>query len=377
MLSAHDLALILATAAVCTGGVTLLALLALRWGRRRTIAFQTIVIVAATLASVVVSTSAIAAEMYLSRHDLEVLFWVIGISACLSMAAALLGTRAVRRALSTIEVSVERVGDGAVVAADDHAGREIATLSAQLADTSRRLAAARADLEQLDASRRQFFAWISHDLRTPLTGVSALAESLEDGGVENPGDYLRRIRTQVSRMSRMVDDLYELSQLQSGALRLRTEEIVLLDVVSDAVADVATIAAARGIRLTHAGVEGQTLRADPHELTRVVVNLLSNSIRYAPQDSEVLITARRDQDSLVLSVVDSGSGVKSEDLGRMFEIGWRADTARTPEAEAGLNAGAGLGLAIVEGIVRAHGGQVSAEKLERGMRLNVALPAAV
>ncbi|WP_020013018.1 sensor histidine kinase [Promicromonospora sukumoe] len=376
MLSGGDLLLILGTAAVCTAVTTVLALVILRRLRQRSVTAPFVVLVVAAVASIVCSTVAISALMYLSLHDLQVMLWVVGLSALLSLAATIVTARAVSRSFAQLGQAVERVGHGVVVGPEAYEGRELADLSAQLAVASERLAAARAEIEQLDAARRQFFAWISHDLRTPLTGVSALAEALDDGAVADPADYVRRIRAQVGTMNRLVDDLFALSQIQSGALRLRPEDIELLDVVSDAVADVHSLAVAKEIRIEHAGVEGRTLRADPHELTRVVVNLLTNSIRHAPHGSEILVSADRAGDRLVLSVLDQGSGVDSEDLTRMFEIGWRASEARTPDARPVAGSpGAGLGLAIVRGIVQAHGGDVRAEHVPQGFRLDVALPA--
>lgn len=374
MLTPGDLLLIFSTALGCTTVITAAALLVLRLCPPRSITFQFTVVVIAAIASIVCSTVAIAALMYLSLHDLLVLLWVIGASTVLSLGATLLTARMASQAFARLRRTVERVGDGDVVDAQAHGGKEFADLSAQLADTSARLATARAEIEHLDASRRQFFAWISHDLRTPLTGVSALAEALDEGGVEDPGDYVRRIRSQVGTMNRLVDDLFELSQIHSGAFQLRPENIELLDVVSDAVADVHQLATARDIRIIHADIEGRMLRADPHELTRVVVNLLTNSIRHAPPGTEILISADQHDDRLVLSVLDQGGGVDSDDLARMFEVGWRASTARTPEAQPAGSPGAGLGLAIVRGIVQAHGGDVHAEHAPQGFRLDVALP---
>lgn len=375
MLTPGDLLLIFSTALGCTAAITVTALLVLRLCPPRTIAFQLTVVVGAAIASIVCSTVAVAALMYLSPHDLLVLLWVIGTSAVLSLAAVLLTARTASQAFASLQETVERVGDGDVVNSQMHGGKEFADLSAQLAGTSARLATARTEIERLEASRQQFFAWISHDLRTPLTGVSALAEALDEGGVDDPGDYVRRIRSQVGTMNRLVDDLFELSQIHSGDVRLRPEDIELLDVVSDAVADVHQLAAEKDIRIVHVGIEGRMLRADPHKLTRVVVNLLTNSIRHAPAGSEVLVSAAQHDDRLVLSVLDQGGGVDAEDLTRMFEVGWRASTARTPEPRPSESPGAGLGLAIVRGIVQAHGGDVHAEHAPQGFRLSVALPA--
>lgn len=373
-LAASDLVLIFATVLGCTTVVTVAALLVLRLCPPRTITFRFTVVVTAAIAAIACSTVAVAALMYLSPHDLLVLLWVVGTSAVLSLAAALVTGREASVAFASLRRTVERVGDGDVVDAQTHRARELTDLSAQLADTSARLAAARSEVDELDASRRQFFAWVSHDLRTPLTGVSALAEALEDGAVDDPADYVRRIRMQVGTMNRLVDDLFELSQIHSGHVRLTPEDIELLDVVSDAVADVHQLAAAKDIRIVHVGIEGRMLRADPHKLTRVVVNLLTNSVRHAPAGSEILVSAAQHDDRLVLSVLDQGGGVDAEHLTRMFEVGWRASTARTPEPALSGSPGAGLGLAIVRGIVEAHGGDVRAEHAPQGFRLSVALP---
>jgi signal transduction histidine kinase len=375
MLSFADLLLIVATTAACTGIVTLLAFVVLYLNRRGSVASQFAVVVVAAITSIVCSTVAIAAEMYFSQHDLHVLFWVVGVSAVMSLVAALFTGRTARASIVALRDSARRVGQGAVVDADPRGWKELTEVSAQLADASERLAAARAEVERLDAARSQFFAWISHDLRTPLTGMRALAEALEAGTAPEPSDYTRQIRVQVDTMNRLVDDLFELSKIHSGTLQLRRESVDLLDVVSDAVADIQPLATARDIRITQAGVDGHMLFADPHELTRVIHNLLTNGIRHAPPGSTILVSAHRSDDNrLVLSVLDQGSGVDTEDLGRMFEVGWRASSARTPDAENHGSSGAGLGLAIVRGIVEAHGGDVRAEHVADGFRLSVSLP---
>ncbi len=373
-LTAADLLLLLAITLGSTTMITLAALLILHRCPPRSIAFQFTVVVATAITSIVCSTVAVSALMYLSVHDLLVLMWVVGTSAVLTLAATLLTARAASRALMSLRTTVERIGDGVVVDAQAHSVSEITDLATQLADTSARLASARDEIEQLDASRRQLFAWISHDLRTPLTGVGALAEALDGGAVDDPTDYVRRIRMQVGTMNRLVDDLFELSQIHGGNLRLRPEDIELLDVVSDAVVDVHQLATAKDIRVVHADIDGRTLRADPHKLTRVVVNLLTNSIRHAPRGTEILVSAADRGGHIVLSILDQGEGVDAEDLTRMFDVGWRADPARTPEAQPTGSPGAGLGLAIARGIVRAHGGDVRAEHAAQGFRLDVALP---
>ncbi len=368
--------------ALTTVGVTVvvtgLTVLALRLLNRRSAAVRMTLVLVGAVASIAASTLAIGWEMYLSPHDLAVLTAVIGISALLSIVAAWILIRtAVRSSIAAIVQATRRVGSGDVLDETASArGPELDAVTTELADTSRRLADARAQVAELDHARRQFFAWISHDLRTPLAGMRAMAEALEEGTAPEPQEYVRLIRTKVDTVTQMVDDLFQLSKLQTGTLVLHRESVDLLDLVSDSVADVQSLAATRGVTLAPDGVAGHTVWADPRELTRAIGNLLVNSIRHAPQGSEVLIRADLIADGrLVLSVIDQGPGVTAEDFGRMFDVGWRADAARGGSPDEPASAHAGLGLAIVRGIVEAHGGNVRAARTEAGFQLDLVLPA--
>ncbi|NMO00195.1 HAMP domain-containing histidine kinase [Gordonia sp. TBRC 11910] len=375
MLAADALLTIVLTSVACTGAVTAATMLTLWLARRRSLAARSAIVLAGALAAVIASTLAIAAEMYLSGHDLVVLCWVIGTSAALSMIATWVVTgRTVTASVTELIGATRRVGDGDVVDANRSWWPEFDAVSAELATTSQRLAEARAQVNELDAARRQFFAWISHDLRTPLAGMRAMAEALDEGTAPDPAAYIRTIRTKVDTLGTMVADLFELSKLETGTLRIAPEVVVLLDLVSDAVADVATQAAARGIRIERDGIDEHLIWVDPRELTRAIGNLLSNSLAHAPDDTVVLIRADvLSERELILSVIDQGPGVTSENLGRMFDVGWRADAARSGDDDSAPT-GAGLGLAIVRGIVEAHGGAVGARHTDAGFQLELILP---
>ena len=370
-----DVLLIAGTALACAVFVAPAALIVLGWARGGSMLVQMLVLASVAAVSMAAAVLLISVEMYISPHDLSVLVWVIGTSLLFSLLAAWLVARLTRARLVRISEAVRRVGEGDVVTAEPHGLREFDDLSAELADVSERLHAARQELEQLDSARRRFFAWISHDLRTPLTAVRALSEAIEDGASAHPERYAGEVRAQIDTMSRMVDDLFELSKLTSGAVRLRTQQVELLDVVSDAVADVRLAAEQRGVTIVERGVGGHVLWADPHQLGRVVVNLLTNAVRHAPRDSEILVTATElDEQRLVLGILDHGSGVATSDLDRMFEVGWREDAARPTTADDPVASGAGLGLAIARGLARAHGGDVYAEHTGEGFRMNVLMP---
>ncbi|MGC0367503.1 signal transduction histidine kinase [Rhodococcus sp. 27YEA15] len=376
MPAVHDLLLIVGTTVTCTAVITAVAWIVLRINRHGSIASQFVVVVAAAVLSIACSTIMVLIEMFFSAHDLVVLGWVMAVSTLMSVGAAwLITTRVAKRSISSLIRSTRQIADGDVLDPQNPGWREFNELSEQLSETSQRLADARSEIDKLDAARRQFFAWISHDLRTPLAGIRAMAEALGEGVVADPDLYVRLIRDKVDTVNHMVDDLFELSRIESGSFGLRCEIVDLLDLVSDAVSDVQEVALQRDIRIRQNGMTGHTLWGDARELTRAIGNLLANGIRYTPDGSEILISATtRDDGHLVLSILDHGSGVSTEDLGRMFDVGWRGDAARQADSSSGVASGAGLGLAIVRGIVHAHGGDVYARSVEGGFCLDVTLP---
>jgi signal transduction histidine kinase len=215
---------------------------------------------------------------------------------------------------------------------------------------------------------------VSHDLRTPLAGLRAMAEALEDNVVADPAtvaEYHRRIRTETDRMSALVDDLFELSRINAGALHLSPSPVPLADVVSDAIASAAPLAARRRIRIEAPESGWPVVTASEPELTRVIGNLLMNSVRYTPPDGTVHIDAGKDRDQVWFTISDSCGGIPEADLPRVFDVAFRGEPSRTPGAEGG----GGLGLAIVRGLVEAQGGKVTAENAGHGCRFEVRLPA--
>ncbi|TFB74195.1 HAMP domain-containing histidine kinase [Cryobacterium glaciale] len=255
-----------------------------------------------------------------------------------------------------------------------HTSTEFATLAGELAATADRLTESREREERIETARREIVAWISHDLRTPLAGIRAMAEALEDGMAPDPERYYVQIRGQVDRLSGMVDDLFELSKIHAGALQLNFERVALYDLISDTIADLAPVALAKSLDLRFEGERGLTLQADARELARAVGNLVMNAIQHSPAGSAIVVSVTRHADGrAVIAVVDAAGGIPEQDLGRVFEAGWRASEPRTASG-GGQSGGAGLGLAIVDGIVRAHGGQVTVTNVGDGCRFELLLP---
>jgi signal transduction histidine kinase len=377
MIPSTDLAVIVAISLACAGIVGGLGLAALRVARRTSMLIQFCVVVISAIVSVAAGMIAVGQAMYVSEHDLIVTFYVAGVSAVVSVAVALVLGRSFARNSDRLRALARSLGNGSPVhlVPAEHANSELAHLAADLATTSERLTEAREEVAAIDASRRELVAWISHDLRTPLAGLRAMAEALEDGLAHDPQRFHRQMRSQVDHLSGMVDDLFELSKIQSDALSLTFEPVSLYDLVSDAVAELGALAASRSITLRETRSPDLTVVGDARELARVIGNLLINAIAHSPASSEILVTTQRDDNgNAVLSVVDAGGGIPEEDLSKIFQAGWRATSARTPEQMWGRSTGAGLGLAIVRGIVEAHAGGITVKNVPGGCRFDVSLP---
>src|SRR5258708_7835266 len=202
-------------------------------------------------------------------------------------------------------------------------------------------------------------------------GVGAMAEALEDGLAADPPRYHKQIRAEAERLASMVDDLFELSRIHSGALQLSSEQIALDDLVSDVLASTEALALERGVSLDGKAAGQLTVRADPRELSRALTNLLANAIRHTPPGGCVHVEARHENGDALLAVADGCGGIPEADLPRVFDLAWRGTDARSPAPDSG----AGLGLAIVRGVAEAHQGSVRVVNAGAGCCFEMRLPA--
>ncbi|MEU8787977.1 HAMP domain-containing sensor histidine kinase [Streptomyces sp. NPDC048643] len=354
----------LGAAAAGLGGAGVLWLI-----RRRSLTASLTVVAAVAVCAMLAGTLVVAWAMFLSSHDLYVVTTVVAMAAVVSLATALLLGRWVVARSRALTLAARSFGDGGDFAAPTGpATAELSALSRELAATSRKLSESRDRERALETSRRELVAWISHDLRTPLAGLRAMSEALEDGVAADPDRYLRQIRTEVERLNDMVGDLFELSRIHAGALALSPSRVSVYDLVGDALAGADPLAREHGVRLVGDRIEQVPVEVDGKEMSRVLGNLLVNAIRRTPADGTVAVTAERSAVGVVLSVTDGCGGIPEEDLPRVFDTGWRGTHARTPPA------GAGLGLAIVRGIVEAHSGRAAVRNVPGGCRFEVTLP---
>src|SRR5207244_4773143 len=212
-----------------------------------------------------------------------------------------------------------------------------------------RLAESRSRERALEASRRELVAWVSHDLRTPLAGLRAMAEALEDQVVVDPHEvstYHSQIRREVDRLTLMIDDLFELSRIHAGALRLSKRMVGLEDLIAEVVASAEPVARHKGVRLSGAAVRGMPVYVDSAEMGRALRNLVTNAIRHTPADGGVDVLAEVQSGMACVSVSDACGGIPPDDLPRVFDVAFRGESARTH----GPQSGGGLGRSVRRGL---------------------------
>jgi signal transduction histidine kinase len=353
-----------------------LAGLALAWLLRgRSLRWLPAGVALVAVAAVVAGMVGTARAMFISAHDYSVVLWVCAVAGLVSAIFAVLVGTAVVRWSRQLQQGALSLGESGRYDAEVGGPAEFTGLSEQLKESSRRLAESRERERRIEESRRELVSWVSHDLRTPLAGLRAMAEALEDGMAEDPARYHRQITEEVNRTVRMVDDLFELSQIHAGMLVPSLQTVALGDLVSESLAAAESVAASKGVRLD-GRVDGDVLvHVDPGAMSRIIGNLIMNAIRHTPADGAVQVRGWSSADTVGLSVRDACGGIPREEIDRVFDVAFRGGAARTPDPAADSSgAGAGLGLAIVRGLTEVHRGRVRVENVEDGCRFVVTIP---
>jgi signal transduction histidine kinase len=374
----HTADLIL-TALLWGVGGAVLAWLATWPVRRRS---QAGVLISVSIVATVASVAAVFGNtraMLLQTNSAFAIVVVALVAGVLSALAAAFSARTFALDNRSVQAAVDALRQGRVPNSEGRRlSGELQRLHGELARTARTLAESRERERALESSRRELVAWVSHDLRTPLAALRAMAEALEDGVATSPERYHKQIRIEVDRLTGMVDDLFEISRLQAGAPSSRTDRVSLDDLVSDCVAALEPVAALHGVRLIGRASSTAEVVGNGAELNRALTNLLVNAIRHTGQDGTVEIVLRATDDptrpAAEVTVSDECGGIAPDDLPRVFDVGFRGEPSRTHQP--GLGAGAGLGLAITRGIVAAHDGSVLVENSDGGCAFTVRLPLA-
>jgi signal transduction histidine kinase len=328
---------------------------------------------AAALAAVLQSVRA----MFISAHDSWVVLWTLVFAALLGVALSVLIGHWVATGSRDVGLRLRHLGTSYEAPAAPSKGTvpaELAALTDELEMTRKKLAASHERERALEDSRRELVAFMSHDLRTPLAGLRAVSEGLEDGVIDDVPAALRQMRATVDRMTGLVDDLFELSRLSTAPAPRRRTAVSLRELAEDVAGESGEHARVSGVRLvvsTPSSDDRLAVQGDPDELTRAVTNLVDNAIRHTKPEETVTVSVDRSSDDEVsLAVTDACGGIAADDLDRVFDVGWRGDVGRTP-----TDGGAGLGLAIARGIVESHAGTIAVSNVPGGCSFRIDLPA--
>jgi len=342
-------------AAAGAGAVGVVGLLLVPLLRRLSVRVAFAVVAVVAVGGFVAGLLGAANAMFLSDHDFGVVLLVCAVAGLVSVGFAVLvavpvvrGTQRVREAARSLGVT------GEYDAPARPPTTELQGLSHELEVAADRLARSRERADAAEKARRELVAWVSHDLRTPLASLRAMAEALEDDLVADPDRYHRQMRVEVDRAAALVDDLFALSRIHADTLRLDVAPVDVGDLVSDALAVAEPLSAERGVRLGGSSQPGLVLPGDVRHLQRVLGNLLANAIRHTDGGREVTVAARGDGTDVVLTVADGCGGIPDVDMAGLFD--------------------AGLGLGIVRGVVQAHDGQVTVRNADDGCVFELRLP---
>ncbi|MDH3306454.1 MAG: HAMP domain-containing histidine kinase [Acidimicrobiia bacterium] len=337
------------------GAVTLATVVAGWWLRSRARRFRSLGVALRVVAvsSVVVAASAVgisAMSMFLNTHDLRLVLVALGLGVGLGLVLAVSVTGSITSDLERLKMSVDAVGRGdltvrtGIVRPD-----EIGDAAGAVDDMIARLESAERTRRQDDASRKEFLAAVSHDLRTPLATLRAGLEALEDGMVDDPGRLYKVMGRDIDALGRLIDDLSVLATVEAGGIN--RERVDLAELADDTVEAMASIAGRNGVRLVVESAPDVVVSADPGAVSRLLRNLVDNALRHAPHESIVRLEIDSANGTATVVVSDEGPGFSEEFRPVAFERFTRHDPARSGE-------GSGLGLAIARGIVEAHGGEI-------------------
>ncbi len=303
---------------------------------------------------------------------------VVSLGDRLGLSPVIAGVAAVAIALALVQVLAhgmtfplrEMVSAAQAMARGDYSRRVTATSRDEVGDLARAFNSMAGELAAVDRMRRDLVANVSHELRTPIGALRAKLENLVDE-VETPDRRtLDAMLRQVERLGNLVEQLLDLSRLESGAVPLERSSFQAAPLLEGVVEEWRTRAEIRDVRVVSAAEpDGLELDGDQERLRQVLANLVANAVRHSPRGGEVLVRASREDEQAVLEVVDEGPGIPPGEAERVFERFYRSDQARSSE-----EGGSGLGLAIARWIVELHGGTIRAEEADpHGCRIVVRL----
>jgi signal transduction histidine kinase len=315
------------------------------------------------------------ALMFASRHDLLLATILLIFASGIAMALGLFLSSALTDRIHLIDRAARAISRGKLDVRIEPQGRdEMADLSRTFNEMAVQLQAAERKQHELMNMRRDLIAWVSHDLHTPLASMRAIVEALSDGvaaDADTEQRYLATLQKDILELSELIDDLFQMTQLDAGGLALEYDQSSLVDLLSDTLESFRALAERQGIDLIiSAAPQVDNVYMDTRRIGRVLNNLIGNALRHTQPGGSVHVYAERIPGGVRVQVADTGEGIAPEDLPFVFDRFYRSEKSRNRET-----GGAGLGLAIARGIVEAHGGEISVESVPgNGSRFSFTLP---
>lgn len=316
-----------------------------------------------------------ARRMFASEHDLLLAGVLLLFAGGIAMSLGHFAAAAVTDRLTAVCRGAEAIAEGDLSARVAVEGKdEVSRLGATFNQMAQRLHEADRQQRELDTLRRDLIAWVGHDLRTPLTSTRVIVEALADGVIDDPETaqrYLHTAQRDIQLLTLLIDDLFDLAQMDAGGLVLERQPASISDLVSDSVESFAALADQRGVTLSGSAEPGvDPALVDARQIGRVLANLVGNALRHTPAGGEVNVLAKPVAGRVQIEVSDTGQGISPQDLPHVFERFYRGEKSRSR-----ATGGSGLGLAIAKAIVEAHGGQIWVDSQPgKGARFTFYLP---
>lgn len=313
--------------------------------------------------------------MFASEHDLLLAIVLLVFAGGMAMVLGYFLSSTVTERIHLLKGAAEKLAQGDLQTRVPVNGRdEVAMLANTFNKMAEQLQAADQKQRELESLRRDLIAWVSHDLQTPLTSIRAILEALSDGVVEEPETvkrYLNTAQRDVGSLSALIDDLFQMAQLDAGGFPLHRAEASLSDLISDTLESFTELANQGEITLEgNVDFDVDAVQMDTQAIGRVLNNLIGNALRHTPPMGRVSVWVRRTGEGVEVTVSDTGEGIRADDLPHIFERFYRGEKSRNRGT-----GGAGLGLAIARGIVQAHGGNLRADsQIGKGTQFTFNIP---
>jgi signal transduction histidine kinase len=296
--------------------------------------------------------------MFASKHDLLLAIVLLFFAGGMAMALGYFLSSTITDRIHLLKGAAEKLAEGDLKTRVPVEGKdEVSALAQAFNKMSEQLETADKKQREMEKMRADLIAWVGHDLQTPLASMRAILEALADGVVEDPETikrYLNTAQRDVHSLSALIDDLFQMAQLNTGGFPLNIESASLADLISDTLESFSELASRQQIKLDGTiDSNVDPVQMDTQRIGRVLNNLIGNALRHTPSQGEVKVIATRTTSGVEVTISDSGEGIRAEDLPHIFESFYRGEKSRSRST-----GGAGLGLAISRGIIEAHGGAI-------------------